>query len=56
MEISEASLQRAREQLEATRALIGAGRVAEREAGRSEAAIANRELALVRARNRLEAA
>ncbi len=56
VEISEASLQRAREQLEATRALIGAGRVAEREAGRSEAAIANRELALVRARNRLEAA
>ena len=56
VEIGEASLQRAREQLEATRALIGAGRVAEREAGRSEAAIANRELALVRARNRLEAA
>ena len=40
----------------AYRALIGAGRVAEREAGRSEAAIATRELALVRARNRLEAA
>ena len=56
VEIGEASLQRAREQLEATRALIGAGRVAEREAGRSEAAIATRELALVRARNRLEAA
>ena len=56
VEIGEASLQRAREQLAATRALIGAGRVAEREAGRSEAAIANRELALVRARNRLEAA
>ena len=56
VEIGEASLQRAREQLDATRALIGAGRVAEREAGRSEAVIANRELALVRARNRLEAA
>ena len=56
VEIGEASLRRAREQLEATRALIGAGRVAEREAGRSEAAIANRELAAVRARNRLEAA
>ena len=56
VEIGEASLQRAREQLEATRALIAAGRVAEREAGRSEAAIANRELALVRAQNRLEAA
>ena len=56
VEIGEASLQRAREQLEATRTLIDAGRVAEREAGRSEAAVANRELALVRARNRLEAA
>ena len=56
VEIGEDSLQRAREQLEATRALISAGRVAEREAGRSEAAVANRELALVRARNRLEAA
>ena len=56
VEIDEDSLRRAREQLEATRALIGAGRVAEREAGRSEAVIANRELALVRARNRLEAA
>ncbi len=56
VEIGEASLERARKQLEATRALIGAGRVAAREAGRSEAAIANRELALVRARNRLETA
>ncbi len=56
VEIAEASLQRAREQLEATRALIGAGRVAEREAGRSEAATANRELALIRAQNRLESA
>ncbi len=56
VEISEASLQRAREQLKATRALISVGRVARREAGRSEAAIATRELALVRARNRLEIA
>ena len=56
VEIAEASLQRAQEQLEATRALIGAGRVAEREVGRSETAIANREIALVRARNHLEAA
>ncbi len=56
VEIAEASLQRAREQLEATRALIRAGRVASREAGRSEAAVANRELSLVRARNGLEAA
>ncbi len=56
VEIGEASLQRAREQLEATRALIRAGRVASREAGRSKAAVANRELSLVRARNGLEAA
>ena len=56
VEISEASLQRAREQLKATRALIHAGHVAQREAGRSEAAIATRELALVRAQNRLETA
>jgi len=56
VEIAEASLQRAREQLEATRALIRAGRVASREAGRAEAAVANREVSLVRARNGLEAA
>ncbi len=55
-EIAEVSLRRAREQLARTRALIRVGRVAEREAGRSEAAVANRELALVRARNALEAA
>ncbi len=54
LEISESSLLRARQQLESTRALISVGRVAEREAGRSEAAVANRELALVRARNQLE--
>lgn len=56
VEIGEASLRRAREQLEATRALIRAGRVAAREAVRSRAAVANRELALARARNRLDAA
>lgn len=55
VEIGEVSLQRAREQLGATRALIRAGRVASREAGRSEAAVANRELSLIRARNGLEA-
>ncbi len=54
VEISEASLQRAHEQLEATRSLISAGRVAQREIGRSEATIANRELALVQTQNRLE--
>ena len=51
VEIAEAALRRAREQLGATRALIRAGRVARREAVRFEAAIANRELALARARN-----
>lgn len=56
VEIDEASVRRAREQREATRALIRAGRVAQREAVRSEAAIANRELSLARARNGLEAA
>ena len=55
VEIGEASLRRAREQLDATRALITAGRVAQREAVRAEAAVANRELALARARNRLDA-
>ena len=56
VEIGEASLRRAREQLEATRALIRAGRVAQREAVRAEAAVANRELSLVRAQNHLDAA
>ena len=56
VEIDEASVRRAREQREATRALIRAGRVAQREAVRSEAAIANRELSLARARNGLDAA
>lgn len=56
VEIDEASVRRAREQHEATRTLIRAGRVAPREAVRSEAAIANRELALARARNGLDAA
>ena len=56
VEISETALQRAREQLQATRALIRAGRVAEREAVRAEVTIATRELALTQARNRLDAA
>jgi len=56
LDIAEASLARAREQLESTRALIRVGRVAEREVGRSEASIANREIALARARNGLEVA
>ena len=53
VEIAEAALRRAQEQLARTRALIEVGRVARREAVRSEAAIANRELALVTARNAL---
>ncbi|MDE0130755.1 MAG: TolC family protein [bacterium] len=54
VEIAAASLRRAREQLQATRTLIRAGRVARREAVRSEVAVANRELALIQARNRLD--
>ncbi len=55
-EISKISLDRAYEQLKATQALIRAGRVAERETVRSEAAIANGELSFVRAQNTLESA
>ena len=56
VEIAETALQRARQQLQATRALIQAGRVAEREAVRAEVTVATRELALTQARNRLDAA
>ncbi len=56
VEISEASLQRAQRQLEVTSALIQAGRIARREITRSEATVANRELALVRSKNSLESA
>ncbi len=52
--IAETSLQRAREQREANRALIQVGRVAPREAVRSEASIANRELSLARTRDALD--
>lgn len=56
VEIAETSLQRAREQLQATRALIRAGRVAEREAVRAQVTVATRELSLTQARNNLDAA
>ncbi len=56
VEIAEAALQRARDQLDATRALIRAGRVARREAVRAEVAVANRELSLTRALNGLDTA
>ena len=56
VEISEASLQRAKQQLDVSRALIQAGRIARREITRSEATVANRELALVRAKNGLDSA
>ena len=56
VEISADSLERAQEQRATTQALIRAGRVAAREAGRSDSAIANGELALVRARNGLDRA
>ena len=54
VEISEASLQRAKQQLEVSRALIQAGRIARREITRSEATVASRELALVRSKNNLD--
>ena len=56
VEIAEAALRRARDQLRATRALVRAGRVARREAVRFEAAIANREVSVARTRNDLDAA
>lgn len=56
VEIAEAALRRARDQLRATRALIRAGRVARREAVRFEAGIANREVSVARARNGLDGA
>ena len=56
MEIADTALLRAREQLQSTRALIRAGRVAAREAVRAEVTVANRELSLTQAQNRLDAA
>lgn len=56
VEIAETALRRAEEQLQATRSLIRAGRVAQRETVRSETTLANRELALTQARNRLDSA
>ena len=56
VEIAEASLLRARQQLDVSRALIQAGRIARREITRSEATVANRELELVIAQNELDAA
>ena len=56
VEIAEASLLRARQQLDVSRALIQAGRIARREITRSEATVANRELALIEAQNRLDSA
>ncbi len=56
VEISEASVQRAKQQLEITRTLIQAGQIARREVTRSEATIANRELALLQSRNSLDSA
>ena len=51
LEIGEASLERAREQLETNRTLIEAGQMAAREILQSEADVADRELALVQTRN-----
>ena len=51
LEIGEASLARAREQLETNRTLIEAGQMAAREILQSEADVADRELGLVQTRN-----
>ena len=56
LEIGEAALRRAERQFAVNRALIRAGDMAAREILQSEADIANRELALVQARNGLTAA
>ncbi|MDE0303084.1 MAG: TolC family protein [Gammaproteobacteria bacterium] len=56
VEIAENSLRRAREQLVTARTLIQAGRVAQRETVRSEVEIANREVSLTQAQNRLDTA
>ncbi len=51
LEISEASLERAMQQLATNRTLIEAGQMAEREILQSEADVAGRELGLVEAQN-----
>lgn len=56
VEIAETALRRAETQLQATEALISAGRVAQREAVRARVTVATRELSLTQARNRLDAA
>ena len=56
VEIAETALRRAQTQLQATEALISAGRVAQREAVRARVTVATRELSLTQARNRLDAA
>lgn len=55
LEIGEASLERAREQLETNRTLIEAGQMAAREILQSEADVAERELGLVQTRNAVTA-
>ena len=56
LEIGEASLTRARQQLEINRTLVEAGQMAAREILQSEAGVAERELALVETRNAVIAA
>ncbi len=56
VDIAESSVQRAQQQQDRTRALIQVGRVARREIIRSDATIANRELALLRAQTSLDQA
>lgn len=56
LDIHSRSLQRAKDLLVTTQVLIEAGRVAERDIIQSEADVANRELSLIEARDRLDAA
>ncbi|MCY4304918.1 MAG: TolC family protein [Aestuariivita sp.] len=56
VEIAEAAVKRARDQYSLTQTLIDAGRRARRELIRSQATLANRDLALARARTRFEVA
>ena len=53
---NEAALERARDQIKVTQALIRAGRVAKREITRTESTIAQREIALLRAVNSRDSA
>ncbi len=56
VEIARAALERARRQLEVNRLLVGAGRMAERDLVQTEAAVAEKEYALIDSENSVESA